>query len=206
MESHFGILERGQREDRERTERTERGRRGQRALVYQSSALLCWFVTLQCCCHDKVSQLGWTNTTRPADHVINTSHSAQIGLSVSHVLLTAATLLITIKFFQEFQMSSRLTGINIHFPSENFFVKSDPFYLRGKTRITKYSGKLFLIISRASYASVLTILSFSLERYLAICSPLYVFPMSDIRRAGLVSSLCWTIAILASIPHLLFTK
>jgi len=53
---------------------------------------------------------------------------------------------------------------------------------------------------------VLTILSFSLERYLAICSPLYIFPMSDFRRACLVSSLCWTVAILASVPHLLFTK
>ena len=68
---------------------------------------------------------------------------------------------------------------------------------------------------------MLTILAFSLERYdldnypgnknyllryLAICSPLYIFPMSDFRRACLVSSLCWTVAILASIPHLLFTK
>ena len=58
----------------------------------------------------------------------------------------------------------------------------------------------------ASYASVLTILSFSLERYLAICTPLYIFPMSDIKRAAIVSSLCWTIALLASVPHLVFTK
>jgi len=58
----------------------------------------------------------------------------------------------------------------------------------------------------ASYANVLTIVSFSLERYLAICRPLYVFPLSDLRRAVIVSSLCWTIAMLASIPHLLFTK
>jgi len=58
----------------------------------------------------------------------------------------------------------------------------------------------------ASYASVLTILSFSLERYLAICSPLYVFPLSDIKRACLVSLGCWSLAIAASVPHLLFTK
>jgi len=58
----------------------------------------------------------------------------------------------------------------------------------------------------ASYASVLTILSFSLERYLAICTPLYIFPMSDIKRAALVSSLCWIIALLASVPHLVFTQ
>ena len=63
-----------------------------------------------------------------------------------------------------------------------------------------------IVISSASYASVLTILSFSLERYLAICSPLYVFPLSDIKRACLVSLGCWSLAIAASVPHLLFTK
>ena len=63
-----------------------------------------------------------------------------------------------------------------------------------------------VIFFSASYASVLTILSFSLERYLAICTPLYIFPLSDIQRAALVSSLCWTVALLASVPHLLFTK
>jgi len=58
----------------------------------------------------------------------------------------------------------------------------------------------------ASYANVLTIVSFSLERYLAICRPLYVFPLSDLRRAVIVSSLCWAIAMCASVPHLLYTK
>ena len=58
----------------------------------------------------------------------------------------------------------------------------------------------------ASYANVLTILSFSLERYLAICRPLYVFPLSDLKRALLVSSLCWATAMLASVPHLIFTR
>ena len=58
----------------------------------------------------------------------------------------------------------------------------------------------------ASYANVLTIVSFSLERYLAICRPLYVFPLSDLRRAVLVSSLCWSVAMVASVPHILFTK
>ena len=58
----------------------------------------------------------------------------------------------------------------------------------------------------ASYASVLTILSFSLERYLAICTPLYIFPLSDIKRAAIVSVLCWAIALAASVPHLVFTQ
>ena len=58
----------------------------------------------------------------------------------------------------------------------------------------------------ASYASVLTIVSFSTERYLAICHPLYLLPLSDLSRASLVSILCWLTAMLASVPHLLFTK
>ena len=53
---------------------------------------------------------------------------------------------------------------------------------------------------------MLTILAFSLERFLAICRPLYVFPLSELRRAVLVSSLCWAISMLASVPHLLFTR
>ena len=58
----------------------------------------------------------------------------------------------------------------------------------------------------ASYASVLTIVSFSVERYLVICFPLYPLPLSDLTRVTLVSALCWVVAMLASIPHLLFTK
>ena len=63
-----------------------------------------------------------------------------------------------------------------------------------------------IIFFSASYASVLTILSFSLERYLAICTPLYIFPMSDIKRAALVSFLCWSVALLGAVPYLLFTR
>ena len=53
---------------------------------------------------------------------------------------------------------------------------------------------------------MLTIVSFSLERYLAICHPLYVFPLSDLKRVSIISIFCWSVAMLASIPHLLFTK
>jgi hypothetical protein len=53
---------------------------------------------------------------------------------------------------------------------------------------------------------VLTIMAFSLERYLAICRPLYVLPMTDQSRVSAISALCWLVAMLFSMPHLLFTK
>ena len=53
---------------------------------------------------------------------------------------------------------------------------------------------------------MLTILAFSLERYLVICRPLYVFPVSDLKRAVVVSTICWAVAMMASIPYLLFTR
>ncbi|XP_023325610.1 neuropeptides capa receptor [Eurytemora carolleeae] len=72
-------------------------------------------------------------------------------------------------------------------------------------------GELFcklrsFISETSSYASVLTIMAFSLERYIAICRPLQALPWSDCTRVSGVSSLCWFLAMLFSLPHLLFTK
>ena len=39
-----------------------------------------------------------------------------------------------------------------------------------------------ILMIRTSYCSVLTILSFSFERYLAICHPLYLYTMSGTKR------------------------
>ena len=59
----------------------------------------------------------------------------------------------------------------------------------------------------ASYANVLTILCFSLERYLVICKPmdLSILPFSDLVRAGVVLTTCWVVAMVAAVPYLLFT-
>lgn len=57
----------------------------------------------------------------------------------------------------------------------------------------------------ASYASVLIIVSFSVERYLAICHPLHMFAMGDFQRGLRVISIDWIVAGLAAVPYLLFT-
>ena len=73
-----------------------------------------------------------------------------------------------------------------------------------------------------SYASVLTILAFSMERYLAICHPLYQYAMAGFSRAvkvfgvGTLSlkrdlffqiiALVWVVSFLSALPYAFFTK
>ena len=59
---------------------------------------------------------------------------------------------------------------------------------------------------RTSYASVLTIVSFSMERYLAICHPLYSHTMSGFKRAMRIIGLVWFIAMIAALPYAFFTQ
>ena len=59
---------------------------------------------------------------------------------------------------------------------------------------------------RTSYASVLTIVSFSMERYLAICHPLYSHTMSGFKRAIRIIGMVWFVAMLAALPYAFFTQ
>ncbi|CAG9128583.1 unnamed protein product [Plutella xylostella] len=57
----------------------------------------------------------------------------------------------------------------------------------------------------ASYVSVLTIVAFSLERYLAICHPLHLYAMAGLRRALRIVSALWAASLLAASPFALYT-
>ena len=71
-----------------------------------------------------------------------------------------------------------------------------------------YFYVLNFLSSSSSYAAVLTILSFSLERYLAICHPmkLSILPLTDLTRSALVITFCWIISMGASVPYYMFTR
>ncbi|KAL0830202.1 hypothetical protein ABMA28_003657 [Loxostege sticticalis] len=57
----------------------------------------------------------------------------------------------------------------------------------------------------ASYVSVLTIVAFSLERYLAICHPLHLYAMAGLRRALRIVAALWAFSLLAAAPFALYT-
>jgi len=61
------------------------------------------------------------------------------------------------------------------------------------------------ITEMTNYASVLTIVAFSLERYLAICHPLHAYTMSGMERAGRIIALIWLVALICALPFAIYT-
>ncbi len=53
---------------------------------------------------------------------------------------------------------------------------------------------------------MLIIVAFSMERYLAICHPLYSHTMSGFKRAVRIIVLVWIVSMLSAVPYALFTK
>lgn len=58
---------------------------------------------------------------------------------------------------------------------------------------------------RASYVSVLTVVAFSTERYIAICYPLYLRAISGLQRAIWIISGLWIVSFLCALPFAVHT-
>lgn len=72
-------------------------------------------------------------------------------------------------------------------------------------------GDIYCSVSRlikdaCTFVSVLTIVAFSMERFLAICYPLQVYMMSGLKRAIRIIATIWFVSILCGLPFGLYTK
>lgn len=54
--------------------------------------------------------------------------------------------------------------------------------------------------------SVLTIVAFSMERFLAICHPLHLYTMSGLQRAVRIIAALWVVSFVSAVPFAVFTK
>ncbi|XP_053691574.1 neuropeptides capa receptor [Sabethes cyaneus] len=66
--------------------------------------------------------------------------------------------------------------------------------------------KLRALLSEAStYVSVLTIVAFSMERFLAICHPLHLYTMSGLQRPVRIIAGLWIVSLFSAVPFAVFT-
>ncbi|XP_014245067.1 neuropeptides capa receptor-like [Cimex lectularius] len=66
--------------------------------------------------------------------------------------------------------------------------------------------KLRAVVSEmTSYTSVLTIVAFSMERYLAICHPLHYYTMAGLPRAVRIITAVWILSLICATPFAIFT-
>lgn len=63
-----------------------------------------------------------------------------------------------------------------------------------------------LMTEACSYVSVLTIVSFSMERFLAICYPLHSYAMIGLKRAIRIIAAIWFISLLSATPFAFYRK
>ncbi|KYN34861.1 Neuropeptides capa receptor [Trachymyrmex septentrionalis] len=97
---------------------------------------------------------------------------------------------------------SDLTLLLLGLPNElSVFWQQYPWVLgTGLCKIRAYVSEM------SSYVSVLTIVAFSMERYLAICHPLHLYSMSGLKRPTRFILAVWSIAIVSAIPFAIYTK
>ncbi|XP_003702318.2 neuropeptides capa receptor-like [Megachile rotundata] len=97
---------------------------------------------------------------------------------------------------------SDLTLLVLGLPNElSLFWQQYPWALGvGLCKIRAYVSEM------SSYVSVLTIVAFSMERYLAICHPLQVYTISGLKRPIRFILAAWSIALVSAIPFAIYTK
>lgn len=75
-----------------------------------------------------------------------------------------------------------------------------------------YHKKMYILFSivhepfSSTYVSVLTIIAFSVERYLAVCHPLHLYTMSGFRRASRIIFMLWVVSIISALPFFSYTN